>query len=225
MSQKLKKTKFKFRNSMTHPSAQLRESKINSKDSFENHFFNWSLSQRTGPHSQNHNLCESRIKIYIRFYKRIFNSNFCYSRQITDLVLTAGIMSINRIPVDINLRTIISPADLLYPTLRNDDNTFASFDSTSLQTIFDTFKQQISIIKETYNKILISNFHLYLKQKEKHSSPDLNHRNVVIFKKDNDFFYGVVSGIEGDQEAITCRGVEYMRPTSEIFHVASSTTE
>ena len=80
-------------------------------------------------------------------------------------------------------------------------------------------------IKQAYNDILTSNYHLYLKRKLKQPSPELHLKNIVIFHKDNDLFYWVVTGIQGDQVAITCRGVEYTRPKSEIYHVASSSNK
>ena len=205
--------------------SQLRESKINSKDSLGNYFFNWTLSKRTGPMSQKHNLVESRVKTFKRFCRKIFNAKFHFSRQITELILTAGCMSINRIPVDANQRTIISPADLLYPTLNNDNRTFATLDSSSMQNIFDVFKQKLILIKQAYNDILTANFHLYSKRNLKHPSPELNLFNIVIFQKENDLFYGVVTGILNDQVVITCKGTEYTRPRSEIFHVAAAPKE
>ena len=166
------------------------QEQYNNKDYLGNYFFYWSQSRRTGPQSQKHNLVESRVRTFKRFCKKIFNANFYYSRQITELVLTTACMSMNRIPVDANQRTIISPADLLYPTLNNDNRTFATFDSISMQHIFDAFKQKIILIKQAYNDILTANFHLYSKRNLTQPSPKLHLFNIVIFHKDNDLFYG-----------------------------------
>ena len=116
-------------------------------------------------------------------------------------------------------------ADLLYPTINNDNCTFATSNSSSMQTIFDVFKQKLKLIKQAYNDILTANFHLYSKTKLKHPSPELNLYNIVIFQKENDLFYGVVTGILNDQVVITCNGIEYTRPRSEIFHVAAAPKE
>ena len=43
-----------------------------------------------------------------------------------------------------------------------------------------------------------------------------------MFKKDSNFYFGVVTGILGDQTEILCFGVSYTRPASEIIHIASS---
>ena len=185
------------------------------------YFFNWSISRRTGPYRQKHNLCESRVKMFKRFCNKIFNAKFSCSRQTKELVLTSGCMNINSIPIDGNLRTTISLDDLMYPKLRNDNCTISNFELTSLQSIFNNCKQVSELIKNTYNDILLANFHKY----SVHSFPKLEMYNIVMFKKDSNYFYGVVSGIQGGQTEILCSGVSYTRPAIELIHIANSSAQ
>ena len=46
--------------------------------------------------------------------------------------------------------------------------------------------------------------------------------NIIMFKKDSNYYYGVVTGILGDQVEILCSDVSYTRPTTAIIQIANS---
>ena len=117
----------------------------------------------------------------------------------------------------------ISPADLLNPTLLKNHCSFADFNGTSLQGIYENCKQTVDLIKSTYNSILLANFHKYNMHKDNKNSPKLEKFNVIMFKKDSSYYYGIVVDIYKDQIEILSSGVSYVRPITEVVHITNLT--
>ena len=68
----------------------------------------------------------------------------------------------------------------------------------------------------------MANYHRYIVHKDNKTSPKLERLNIIMFKKDSNYYYGVVTGILGDQVEILCSDVSYTRPTTAIIQIANS---
>ena len=111
----------------------------------------------------------------------------------------------------------------MYLTLLNDNRTFADFSNTSLKGIYYTCKNTINLIKHTYNTVLRENYHNYTLHKDSKNGPTLNKYNVVMFRKEGNYYYGIISNILIDQIEILSTGVSYTRPINQVVHITSST--
>ena len=141
----------------------------------------WTRSARSGPHNQRHNLVESRVATFKRFECKVFNNKFLPSRQILDI---------------------------LYPDLKT---SFADFSASNLRGIFDHCKQIMKLLKDTYNQVLISNFSKYSLKPGNKNGPKPDYGNIVIFYKDQDYYYGIIEDLLADQVKIISIQTEYVR--------------
>ena len=161
--------------------SQLRESLLNPIGYRNKPTFSWISSNRCGPKSQKHNYCESKTATFKKFAYKVFKNKICVSRITTDLVLTLACVSMNKIPIDKTENTLISPFNLLYPSLQQTNyEAFGEIPVTSLRNIFKHCRQTTELIKSTYNQALSSNFQKYLLKDEKNSWPELKINNIVI---------------------------------------------
>ena len=58
--------------------------------------------------------------------------------------------------------------------------------------------------------------------KDNKNSLKLEKYNMVMFKKDSNFYYSVAIDILKDQVEILSFGITYVRPATEIIHITSS---
>ena len=115
----------------------------------------------------------------------------------TELILTTACISINKIPIDATVKTLVCLYDLLYPTLQMlHAEAFSDFSTTSLKHVFDNCKETIQFIKNIYNTVLLANYQKYNLRKDSKNSPKAQKNNIVMFSKEGSLFYGIICDIE-----------------------------
>ena len=137
--------------------------------------------------------------------------------------MSIACISLNKVPIDSSEKSLIAPYDLLYPSLQVPQHeVFSDLSHTTLKHIFRHSKDTIDLIKDIYIQVLVSNFQKYLLKKNVNNSPQPHLKNVVMFSKDGNFYFGTISAIHNDQLQIDCKNVQYVRPRSEVYHIISS---
>ena len=106
----------------------------------------------------------------------------------------------NRTPIDHTLKTLILPFHILYPNLKtNSVESFTDFSASGLKGTFEQYHKKIKLLKDTFNTVIISNFHKYSLKTEDKNAPKAVIDNILLFQKDETYFYGIIFDLEADQ--------------------------
>ena len=68
----------------------------------------------------------------------------------------------------------------------------------------------MSLIKDTFHQVLRANFKKYIKISDNSNQPSPALRNIIFFQKENKWFYGIITDIEGHQLESLADGVRYI---------------
>ena len=79
----------------------------------------------------------------------------------------------------------------------------------------------MQLLKDTYNQAL-TNFSKYSLKTENKNSPKQDFGYIVLFKKEQDFYYGIIEDIHADQVKIICNQTEYVRPYHQVVHISNA---